>query len=163
MAEKYVDNKLFTAAIIDYNDQRLKNEKLGKKNPKMSDYIGKTIIDIANKLATKRTFANYTWKDAMIDEAITAMVSATTKFDLTKIPADKKPNALAYFTSVCNRAFLNRIAFEKKQLEKNDRIVFEDDGYRFSLDEHDSMSDFPNIHSNTDDLLSLHNKHKLSD
>jgi len=154
----YIDNKRFTAEIIAYNESRLKNEQQGLHQPKMNDYLGQSILLIANRLINKKNFANYTWRDSMLDEAITAMVAAVPKFDISKLPKDKPANALAYFTTVCNRAFINRIVYENKQLSINESIVINDENYRFVLSPYDDESDFCNIHSNTDDLLSIHNK-----
>lgn len=159
----YIDNKKFTKAIIDYNSKRIENEEKGLKNPKINDYIGDCLLKIANRLITKRNFAGYSWKEEMIDDAVMSMVYAVTKFNVDMIPEGKTPNALAYFTSVANRAFINRIQHENKQLELNDSIVLEDIDYRYVLDHYDEESDFINLDNNYKEIESIHNKRILAD
>lgn len=166
---KYLDNVRFTAAIIEYGKLCEENERLAKPKPKISDFIGVSLVAIANNLAKKRNFSSYTWLDKMIEDGVMAMVAAVPKFDVTKLPEGKKPNAMAYFTTCCNRAFINRITHENEQLGLNDKIVELDADYRFTLGnfglmgEYNTESDFPNIHSNNADLINLHNKVRMTE
>ena len=157
----YIDNKKFTKAIMDHNTDRLERASVGKEACRISWYIGQCIIDIANRLATKRNFSGYTWKGEMIDDAIMSCTKAVTKFDPSKLPPEKKPNGLAYFTSVANRAFINRIQYENRQLELNDNIVIDDYDYRFVLDHGDTLDEFINLDNNNDHILSIQNKHNM--
>ena len=68
-------------------------------------------LQIANRLATKPNFANYTFKDDMISDGIENCVSYIHNFD-----PEKSNNPFAYFTQIIYYAFLRRIQKEKKQL-----------------------------------------------
>ncbi len=64
MAEHYIDNKTFFEAIKQYRDSIKQAEAEGKPKPIIPNYIGKCILLIANRLATKPNFINYSYKDA---------------------------------------------------------------------------------------------------
>ena len=70
MAEHYIDNKTFFEAIKKYRDSIKQAEVDGKPKPIIPNYIGKCILMIANRLATKPNFINYSYKDEMISDGI---------------------------------------------------------------------------------------------
>jgi DNA-directed RNA polymerase specialized sigma subunit len=75
------------------------------------DYIGKSIYQIANRLATKPNFSGYSYKDEMISDGLENAIQAINNFD-----PDKSSNPFAYFTQIIWYAFLRRIEKEKKQV-----------------------------------------------
>ena len=79
--------------------------------PQIPNYVGRCLLQIANRLATKPNFANYTFKDDMISDGIENCVSYIHNFD-----PEKSNNPFAYFTQIIYYAFLRRIQKEKKQL-----------------------------------------------
>ena len=54
----YVNNKEFTAAIIEHNRACVKAEELDDPKPRVSEYIGECIYKIATRLSTKPNFIN---------------------------------------------------------------------------------------------------------
>ena len=111
MAEHYIDNKTFFEAIKKYRDSIKQAEVDGKPKPIIPNYIGKCILMIANRLATKPNFINYSYKDEMISDGIENCIMYIDNFD-----PDKSNNPFAYFTQIIYFAFLRRIHKEKKHL-----------------------------------------------
>ena len=111
MADHYIDNKTFYEAIKGYRESIKKAEEEKKPKPRVPNYIGECILLIANRLATKPNFINYSYKDEMIADGIENCLMYFRNFD----PAKSK-NPFAYFTQIIYYAFLRRIMKEKKQL-----------------------------------------------
>ena len=102
-----MNNRDFLAAIIRYK-AALKDNLEPKRLDQ--DYIGKCLMLIANKLATKANFANYSYKDEMISDGIENCLMYFTNFD-----PNKSNNPFAYFTQIIHFSFIRRIQKEKKQ------------------------------------------------
>jgi hypothetical protein len=129
--QHYVDNKLFLAAIKRYLPivkplrkehiklcKRLLKEGVPKKKlpylkrPQNSDYeyIGECLVKIANHVAFKFNFINYTYREEMIGDAIENAILYLENFN----PRLSK-NPFSYFTQVMAYAFIRRIKKEKIQ------------------------------------------------
>ena len=118
MAKKknyYVDNEKFFAEIVEYKKQCKVAEEEGKPKPVLSNYIGKCIYLIAENLAHKPRFMNYSFVDEMKSDAIENCLMYFDNFD-----SDKYNNPFAYFTQIIYYAFHRRINKE----EKNRYIVY---------------------------------------
>ena len=118
MAKKknhYVDNEKFLADIKEYKKKCKIAEKEGKEKPMLSEYIGKCIYLIAENLAHKPRFMNYSYVDEMKSDAIENCLMYFDNFD-----SDKYINPFAYFTQIIYYAFHRRINKE----EKNRYIVY---------------------------------------
>lgn len=111
MAEHYIDNKTFYEAIKKYRESVLAAVKDNKTKPIVPNYIGECILLIANRLATKPNFINYSYKDEMVADGIENCMMYIDNFD-----PDKSNNPFAYFTQIIYFAFLRRIQKEKKHL-----------------------------------------------
>jgi len=107
----YVDNKQLYATILNYkaNVKQAKEDNTDK--PQIPNYVGECILLIAQRLATKPNFINYSYRDEMISDGIENCISYFDNFD----PA-KSDNPFAYFTQIIYYAFLRRIQKEKKQV-----------------------------------------------
>lgn len=81
----YVDNEIFTKAIITYNIEH--NERMARGLPKkiMPDIIGHGILKIVDGLGSRFNFRGYTYIDEMRDDAIVQAVYAVTKFKVDKL------------------------------------------------------------------------------
>ena len=99
MAKKknYVNNADLKSEIMDFKETGVYSEKLGKM-----------IYLIAQRLANKPNFANYTYKEDMISNAV-----LTTLKYLKNFNPEKSSNAFAYVTQICWRAFLSHISYQK--------------------------------------------------
>ena len=114
----YVNNKEFLAAMTEYRTARVEAEKRGDDPPRVSNYIGECFVKIANHLAYKSNFVNYTFREEMILDGIENCITYINNFD----PA-KSSNPFAYFTQITYYAFLRRIQKEKKQLDAKYRYI----------------------------------------
>ena len=114
----YVDNKQLYAVMVEYKKAVDEAEQTGDSKPQVPNYVGRCLLQIANRLATKPNFANYTFKDDMISDGIENCVSYIHNFD-----PEKSNNPFAYFTQIIYYAFLRRISQEKKQLEIKNKIL----------------------------------------
>ena len=106
----YVNNKEFTAAIIEHNRACKLAETEDKQKPRVSEYIGECIYKIATRLSTKPNFINYSYRDEMICDGIENCLQYIENFN-----EEKSQNAFAYVTQIIYFAFLRRIHKEKKQ------------------------------------------------
>ena len=153
MADHYIDNKTFYEAIKKYRESMLSAVQENTPKPRVPNYIGECILLIANRLATKPNFINYSYKDEMIADGIENCIMYIDNFD-----PEKSTNPFAYFTQIIYFAFLRRIQKEKKhlyikhQVFKNsmvsDEMFYMQDGDDFDgqgMDSHvdnEKMNDF---------------------
>ena len=114
----YVNNKEFLAAMTEYRTARVAAEEAGETPPRVTNYIGECFVKIANHLAYKSNFVNYTFREEMILDGIENCITYINNFD----PA-KSSNPFAYFTQITYYAFLRRIQKEKKQLDAKYRYI----------------------------------------
>ena len=107
----YVDNKKLYQSIVEYRKICKEKDEVGEIRPPIPTYIGHCMLMIANRLATKPNFANYSYKDEMISDGIENCVCYFDNYN-----PDRYDNPFAYFTQIIYFAFLRRIQKEKKQL-----------------------------------------------
>ena len=119
----YVNNKDLLDALIKYQKDCTEAEDAGDPRPRVPDYIGTCIYQIATRLATKPNFSGYSYKDDMISDGIENCLLYINNFN-----PEKSQNPFAYFTQIIYYAFLRRIQKEKKQLEIKGKIL-ERSGY----------------------------------
>ena len=107
---QYINNEDFLNALIKYKNEVASSKEEDSKKPKIPEYIGLCFMKIANNLAKRPNFCQYTYKDEMISDAIENCLMYFENFD-----PEKSSNPFAYFTQICWYAFVRRIAKEKKQ------------------------------------------------
>lgn len=119
-SSNYIDNEKLYQEMLNYvNEIKQYNKQLKKLKPdepkpvkpRVSEYVGKSIIMIANRLATKPNFANYVHREEMIGDGIENCLMYIDNFD-----PNKSKNPFAYFTQIIYYAFVRRIQKEKKQM-----------------------------------------------
>lgn len=108
----YIDNKQFFQSLIEYKILVNAAKKANEERPQTPEYIGDCFIKIANHLAYKNNFINYSFREDMILDAIENCLTYMDNFD----PA-KSSNPFAYFTQITYYAFVRRIQKEKKHLQ----------------------------------------------
>jgi len=89
-----------------------------EEKPLVPNYIGECFVKIANHLAYKSNFINYTYRDEMILDAIENCITYIDNFDPTK-----SSNPFAYFTQISYYAFVRRIIREKKHQDTKNRYI----------------------------------------
>ena len=114
----YVDNKKFLQAMIEYRDKCKKAEEKNRKKPDVTNYIGECFLKIANHLAYRPNFINYTFKEEMIGDGIENCLQYVNNFD-----PEKSKNPFSYFTQIIYYAFIRRIQKEKKQTHTKHKII----------------------------------------
>jgi DNA-directed RNA polymerase specialized sigma24 family protein len=117
-SKHYIDNKQFLAALVEYKKEVNRAKRHNEERPQVPDYIGDCFIKIANHLAYKSNFINYSFREDMILDAIENCLIYMDNFD-----PKKSSNPFAYFTQITYYAFLRRIQKEKKHLQTKYRYI----------------------------------------
>ena len=114
----YIDNKEFLVKISAYREERIEAEESGEPKPRVTNYIGECFVKIANHLAYKSNFVNYTFRDEMILDGIENFLTYMDNFN-----PEKSSNPFAYFTQITYYAFIRRIQKEKRQMETKFKYI----------------------------------------
>lgn len=114
----YIDNAEFLKALIEHKKNVKKAEKDKEEKPQVPDYIGDCFIKIANHLAYKSNFINYSFREDMILDAIENCLIYMDNFD-----PKKSTNPFAYFTQITYYAFIRRIQKEKRHLQTKYKYI----------------------------------------
>ena len=114
----YIDNKDFLVKISAYRESRIEAEESGEERPRVTNYIGECFVKIANHLAYKSNFVNYTFRDEMILDGIENCLTYMDNFN-----PEKSSNPFAYFTQITYYAFIRRIQKEKRQMETKFKYI----------------------------------------
>lgn len=125
MAKKsnhYVNNKDLLAAMTKYREGVQAALASETQKPPIPDYVGESLLLIANRLSRKPNFVNYSYREEMISDGIENCINYIDNFD-----PEKSQNPFAYFTQIIYYAFLRRIQKEKKQLYIKHKAL--EDGY----------------------------------
>lgn len=111
MSNHYVDNKKLFEEMVVYIKLCDEAKKEGEPRPKVPEYIGLCIFQIANRLSLRPNFIGYTYRDEMVSDGIENCLTYLHNFK-----PEKSNNPFAYFTQIIYYAFIRRIQKEKKQL-----------------------------------------------
>jgi hypothetical protein len=109
MSKHYVNNEEFYKALRKHRAavNRAKREK--KEIPRIPEYIGSCLMEIANRFATKHNFVLYHFREEMVMDAVENCITYLLNFN-----PKKSKNPFAYFTQIVYYAFLRRIEKEHK-------------------------------------------------
>ena len=118
VTQHYVDNKKFLEEMTKFRTKVLKAKDAGRKRPLVTNYIGECFLKIANHLAYRPNFINYTFRDDMISDGIENCLQYMDNFN-----PEKSKNPFAYFTQIIYYAFIRRIQKEKKQVLVKQKII----------------------------------------
>lgn len=108
--KNYVNNATFHEAMKEYKAKVKEAEDQGDEAPRIPDYIGTCLYQIATRLSYRPNFINYSYREEMISDGLENAIMAINSFD-----PDKGSNPFAYFTQIIYFAFIRRIHKEKKQ------------------------------------------------
>lgn len=148
MPKNYVDNKKFTKEMIKYVARIRKAKDNDRKLPKMNDYLGLCIYEIATRLAFKPNFAGYTYRDEMIGDGIECVLKYVHNFN-----PEKSNNAFAYVTQIIFYAFLRRIKKEKKQQYIKYKLFEKEGIHNLQGDEYTRTADFLEKYNSHEEYL----------
>ena len=118
VTQHYVDNKKFLAEMTKFRARVIRAKDSGRKRPMVTNYIGECFLKIANHLAYRPNFINYTFRDDMISDGIENCLQYMDNFN-----PEKSDNPFAYFTQIIYYAFIRRIQKEKKQVLVKQKII----------------------------------------
>jgi hypothetical protein len=121
--EHYVNNKEFSQAVVDYVNVVKSSKSSGKEIPRISEYIGKCFLKIAEGLSHKPNFIRYTYREEMVMDGVENCIKAIMNYNIDAATRTGTPNAFAYFTQICYYAFIRRIMKEKKQQDIKFRYI----------------------------------------
>jgi hypothetical protein len=130
--EHYVNNKEFTAAIVEYAQNLNEVKQIATKEnrdltseetPMIPHYIGECFLRIAEGLSHKSNFYSYSYRNDMVMDGVENCVKAIHNYNVNAATRSGKPNAFAYFTQIIYFAFLRRIAKEKRQQEIKEKFI----------------------------------------
>jgi DNA-directed RNA polymerase specialized sigma24 family protein len=122
--------------MVAYKKAVREAEDSGELPPRIPNYIGVCLYDIANRLAYRPNFINYTYRDDMVADGLENAIMCINNFD-----PEKSSNPFAYFTQVIWFAFIRRIHKEKKQTYVRHKVL-ENAMLTDTAFHHDENSDF---------------------
>ena len=111
----YVNNKEFSQAVMDYAVECRDAKANDSQVPKVTDYIARCFIKIAEGLSHRPNFVRYTYREEMVMDAVENCLRAIGNYNIETATRTGKPNAFSYFTQICYFAFIRRITKEKRQ------------------------------------------------
>jgi hypothetical protein len=141
----YVNNKQFSAAVVEYCERVAWCKKKGDPKPVVPNYVAECFLKIAEGLSHKANFVRYTYREEMVMDAVENCLKAIENYDVETATRTGNPNAFAYFTQISWYAFLRRIQREKKQQDIKLKYIAEA-GVEAFLDGHsDQERDYSNV------------------
>ena len=111
----YVNNRQFSEAVMDYAISCREAKEKDTTVPKVTDYIARCFIKIAEGLSHRPNFVRYTYREEMVMDAVENCLRAIGNYNIETATRTGKPNAFSYFTQICYFAFIRRITKEKRQ------------------------------------------------
>lgn len=106
---KYLDNEAFYVEMVKYKTAFDISIKKGLPKPRVSEKIGRYLMDIANGLARHKRFVNYSFIEEMKGDGMENCLKYIHNYDV------RRKNPFAYFTMIMYYAFIRRIEAEKKE------------------------------------------------
>jgi hypothetical protein len=119
----YVDNKEFSAKIVEYVKTINEARDNDKELPVVPNYLALCFLRIAENLSHKSNFIRYTYREEMVMDAVENCLKAVENYNINAVTRSGKPNAFEYFTQIIWYAFLRRIAKEKKQQDIKEKYM----------------------------------------
>ena len=119
----YVNNKEFSQAVVDYVNLVKKAKTENTEIPRITEYIGRCFLRIAEGLSHKPNFVRYTYREEMVMDGVENCIKAIMNYNIEAATRTGSPNAFAYFTQICYYAFIRRIMKEKKQQDIKFRYI----------------------------------------
>lgn len=118
--EKNLDTPEVTSKYYITNGRMLPEVIKSKEIGKISDELSKMLMMLTKKYAQRPCFANYTYKEDMISEALVNLCHNALKFN-----PEKSSNPFSYYTSCINSSFLQFLNTEKKHRRIRDQLLIE--------------------------------------
>jgi len=121
----YVNNKEFSQSVVDYCKNLQECRENETELPRVTNYIAKCFLNIAEGLSHRGNFVRYTYREEMVMDAVENCLKAIENYNIEAATRTGNPNAFAYFTQISWYAFLRRIQKEKKQQDIKTKFITE--------------------------------------
>lgn len=121
--EHYVNNREFSQCVVDYVNSVKKAKIENTEIPRITEYIGRCFLRIAEGLSHKPNFIRYTYREEMVMDGVENCIKAIMNYNVEAATRTGSPNAFAYFTQINYYAFIRRIMKEKKQQDIKFRYI----------------------------------------
>lgn len=137
----YIDKAKLTQEVIKYANSYREAVKNSTKLPRMNNYIGESIIKIAQNVTNMPCFLGYSYKEDFVGDAVQNVITYLHNFNENiserknskslglsrktkkEVKSGKTANAFSYITQICYYSNLRRIAKEQKQTFIRDKII----------------------------------------
>ena len=110
----YVDKMELYEDLCQWKKKKDEATLEGKSPPKLPNSVGHAIITIAERIASRPNFRNYTYIEEMKGDGIVDAVKAINSFDPERKNKSGVVNPFGFLSLVIWRSFIGRIAYEKK-------------------------------------------------
>jgi hypothetical protein len=114
----YVSNLELLAAYKEWYAEIEEAEAAFKEPPPIPRYIADCMMRITSRLSYAPNFINYSYREEMVGDALENVIRTARRFDPVK-----SQNPFSFLTTIAFRAFLRRIATEKKQTYIKGKII----------------------------------------
>ena len=116
--EHYVSNKDLYQAMLKYHTSVQEARAAGREKPRVPEYVGRCIMLIGQRLATKPNFRKYSYTEEMQGDGNLACIRYIDNFN-----PHKYQNPFAYFSQIMVHAFVGRLNAEQKQQYVKARLM----------------------------------------
>lgn len=110
MPKPYIDNKLFSKACDEYATQYRTAKQAGEPLPPLTDYIGKCLLLMVDRIGKKANFSRYSFIEEMQADGLMACVKYLHNFKAEKCVVG---GAFSYATQIISQAMIRRINIEQ--------------------------------------------------
>lgn len=139
MVEKSQDKSTHYVSREDFYNALVERKKqiADGLNPPITNYIGECLLKIANGLAAKWNFRDYTYKEEMVSDGVIHCLRYVDKFD-----PQKSTNPFSYFTQAMYYMFVNRIRAEKTEQYVKYKATIESASFNEVATQPEGFSDY---------------------
>lgn len=116
----YINNKDLFLAMVDFLAKRKEAITKGEQTPPVTRYIGQSIQQIANGIASRDNFSSYTFKEDMVGDGVENCIQYLHNFN-----PEKSQNPFSYLSLIIWNAFIRRIKKERIQSYVKHKLMFD--------------------------------------
>lgn len=136
----YVDNKWLHDELIKYVNAYREAKANKTTMPKITNQVGKAIIDIVNGISHSHLYKGYPFREDMVSEGIIVVTKYLHNYDY-----ETRDNPHAYITYIAERRFWRIIKLEKLMLAKKQKLMQSVDLSAYDTQEFDKDEDFKHV------------------
>ncbi len=120
MTEHYVNNAELTATMTAWKKEW--NDAPADAKPRLPESVGEAALKIAERLAQKYNFKNYSYRDDLVASAMVSVSLYAHNFDPVKC---KVGGAFSYVTQICFQAMVRTVQIENKHSYIKAKVINE--------------------------------------